>query len=334
MRPELQPPLVSVCIQTYQHAPFIRECLESVIDQVTNFPFEIIIGEDDSTDGTREFCLDFAGKYPDRVRLFLRSENDKIYIDGEKTGRYNFIENLKAARGKYIATLDGDDFWLDSDKLQKQADFMESHENCALSFHSTTEWQLHRESPERTNRVVVFKKFFSIEELMDVTGRLTLHTSNVMFRRNAIHFIPSWFYEVPFLDVALFAYTGSQGEVGYVPGLRSVYRIHKKGMWLSRPEPLNYIKQWKLFTVMSRNFEGELKEVLLMRRKKVCIDLIRFYRRHAWYNYKWFREELSLHEFPGDAELDFLLAQPPGLGDYFFNVGSYSKSLFRRLIKK
>ena len=80
-------PVISVCVQTYQHKNYIRQCLDSVLSQKTNFPFEIILGEDDSTDGTREICLEYAAKHPDLIRLFLRSEKDKIYIDGRKTGR-------------------------------------------------------------------------------------------------------------------------------------------------------------------------------------------------------------------------------------------------------
>ena len=115
-------PLVSVCIQTYQHAPYIRECIDSVLMQETNFPFEIILGEDDSTDGTREICIEYHNRHPDIIRLFLRSEKDKIYINDEKTGRFNYIQNLKEAKGRYIALLDGDDYWISKNKLQQQAD--------------------------------------------------------------------------------------------------------------------------------------------------------------------------------------------------------------------
>ena len=117
--------VVSVCIQTYQHARYIRECLDSVLMQKVDFPWEIIIGEDDSTDGTREVCIEYAEKYPNLIRLFLRSRKDVIYVNDKPTGRHNMIENIKAARGKYIALLEGDDFWLNEYKLQKQIDFLD-----------------------------------------------------------------------------------------------------------------------------------------------------------------------------------------------------------------
>src|SRR5689334_382568 len=89
-------PLVSAIVLTYQHAPYISQCLESILMQQTNFPFEIIVGEDESSDGTREICEKFAENYPDKIRLFLRSRKDVIYYNGSPTGRYNFLENLKA----------------------------------------------------------------------------------------------------------------------------------------------------------------------------------------------------------------------------------------------
>ena len=127
-------PLVSVCIQTYQHVHYIEQCLQSVLYQQTSFPFEIILGEDDSTDGTRDICIRYKDKFPNVVNLFLREEKNKIWIEGEKTGRYNFISNLQAAKGKYIALLDGDDYWIDHLKLQKQVDFLESNPGYTLCF--------------------------------------------------------------------------------------------------------------------------------------------------------------------------------------------------------
>src|SRR5690606_24131225 len=101
----------------------------------TTFPFEIILGEDESNDGTREICKQYAAQYPDKIKLFLRSRKDVIYINGNPTGRFNFIENLKACSGKYIALCEGDDYWTDPLKLQKQVDFLENNSDFALCFH-------------------------------------------------------------------------------------------------------------------------------------------------------------------------------------------------------
>jgi glycosyltransferase involved in cell wall biosynthesis len=129
-------PMVSVCIQTYQHVNYIKECLDGVIMQKTNFPVEILLGEDASTDGTREICIKYAEKHPDKIRLFLHHRENNIKINGSPTGRFNFSYNLYSARGKYIALCEGDDYWTDPRKLQKQVDFLEENTEFVLCYHS------------------------------------------------------------------------------------------------------------------------------------------------------------------------------------------------------
>src|SRR6478735_1262142 len=84
-------PLVSVCVQTYQHVNYIKECLDGILMQQTDFPFEVLLGEDQSTDGTREICIEYAQKYPDKIRLFLHHRENNIKINGRQTGKFNFL---------------------------------------------------------------------------------------------------------------------------------------------------------------------------------------------------------------------------------------------------
>ncbi len=126
------PPKVSICLITYNHAPYIRECLDSILMQETGFPYEICMGEDGSTDGTREICLEYAEKHPDCIRLFLRSRSEPERADYMSQGVYNHIQTLKMCRGKYLAFCDGDDAWTDPHKLQKQFDIMEANPGVSL----------------------------------------------------------------------------------------------------------------------------------------------------------------------------------------------------------
>ena len=126
--------LVSICVQTYQQVDFIRECIDSILMQQTKFTFEILLGEDDSNDGTREICLEYAKKHQDKIRLFLHSRENNITINGKPTGRFNFMYNLSKARGKYIAFCEGDDYWIDKLKLQKQVDFLSSNRDHSMVF--------------------------------------------------------------------------------------------------------------------------------------------------------------------------------------------------------
>lgn len=133
-------PRVSVCLITYNHAPYIRECIESLLDQQTAFSYEICIGEDESSDGTREICVEYAEKYPDKIRLILRSQSEPVRCSFRSQGVYNYIETSKACRGKYVAQCDGDDVWLDPLKLQKQYDTMESDPSISMVFSDFEIW--------------------------------------------------------------------------------------------------------------------------------------------------------------------------------------------------
>lgn len=125
-------PVVSIGLITYNHAEYIRPCLDSLLAQETNFPFEIVLGEDYSKDSTRAICIDYADRHPDRIRLILRSQDDPGREEFLSQGVYNYIETSKACRGRYLALCDGDDLWLDSQKLQKQFDIMEANPEVSL----------------------------------------------------------------------------------------------------------------------------------------------------------------------------------------------------------
>lgn len=113
--------LVSVHMVTYQHVNFIHQAIDSILMQKTNFKYEIVIGDDFSTDGTREILKEYKRKYPDKIKLLLNKKN----IGGLKNG----INVKKNCVGKYIAFLEGDDYWTDENKLQSQVDFLENNED-------------------------------------------------------------------------------------------------------------------------------------------------------------------------------------------------------------
>jgi glycosyltransferase involved in cell wall biosynthesis len=123
----LKNPKVSVCVITYNQEKYIRQCLQSLVDQVTDFDYEIIVGEDCSTDSTRSIVEEFASKYPELIRPIYQTEN----IGG---GTHNFISVHAAARGKYIAHLDGDDYSFPS-RLQMQAQILDEEPECNIVFH-------------------------------------------------------------------------------------------------------------------------------------------------------------------------------------------------------
>ena len=122
MHPDV-PLKVTVLVMTYNHAGFIAQALDSVLTQRTGFHYEILISEDRSTDGTRETVISYAEKHPGRIRLLLSERNlhsNTVVSRG-----------IRVARGEYVALLDGDDYWVSPDKLQKQVDFLDAHPEIA-----------------------------------------------------------------------------------------------------------------------------------------------------------------------------------------------------------
>ena len=126
-----QHPVVSVCMITYNHEPYIRQAIEGVLMQKTDFEFELVIGEDASTDKTREICFEYQKKYPDKIRVLWWHEN--LYRNPHPAGG-NGARNRARCRGEFIALCEGDDYWIDPLKLQKQVDVMRQHPEVSLCF--------------------------------------------------------------------------------------------------------------------------------------------------------------------------------------------------------
>lgn len=129
---ETNKPLVSICCITYNHAPFIRKAIEGFLMQKTNFPIEILIHDDCSTDGTTEIVREYAEMYPDVIKPLYETENQYPKVGTAGIDMFNYGR----AQGKYIAYCEGDDYWTDPLKLQKQVDWMEANPEYSVCFHT------------------------------------------------------------------------------------------------------------------------------------------------------------------------------------------------------
>ena len=134
VREAVPTPVVSVHLLTYNHADYIREAIESVLMQEVDFPMEIVLGDDDSSDGTREICIEYAEQYPDLIRLQLHHRDNNIHLHGRPTHLFQYWYNTLSARGRYIAVLSGDDYWTDKTKLKKQYRSLHVSENFLCLF--------------------------------------------------------------------------------------------------------------------------------------------------------------------------------------------------------
>lgn len=226
-------PVVSVLVLTYNHAPYIRECLDSVLLQKTDFPFEICIGEDGSEDGTREICREYAERYPAMIKLVLHSRSAPGRAEYAAQGNYNYVETLKQCRGKYIADLDGDDFWKDTRKLQKQYEILESDPSVML-VHSDYDI-VDRNSNMRMQGCYAMLdcphvvKESARDFLSDVlTNAYPIRTCTVVMRasaiREALAVCGEDLKQVPMADVPMWCEVLRLGKVAYQPESTAAYR--------------------------------------------------------------------------------------------------------------
>jgi glycosyltransferase involved in cell wall biosynthesis len=230
---QLKDPLVSVKMITYNHAPFIAQAIEGVLQQKTNFPFELVIGEDCSTDGTREIVLEYQKKHPDIIRVITSDRNVGM--------KKNSYRTTKACRGKYLAFCEGDDYWHHPDKLQKQADYLESHPECGLVYSSYDVY--HVESRKRIKDFIQYRKR-EIPEKSDICdiigGKSGILTCTVIARRilceQIIESDPYIHQSHHFLmgDTQLWAEIATMATVHFIPESLATYNITEESATRSK----------------------------------------------------------------------------------------------------
>jgi glycosyltransferase involved in cell wall biosynthesis len=236
-------PLISCLIITYQHANYIKECLESVLIQQTDFPFEIIIVEDESSDETRTICVEYAKKYPDRIRLFLNSRKNNISINGYPTGRFNMIYGVAMCRGKYIAFCEGDDYWTHPYKLQMQADILNQYKDI-IACHHWHKYLINGAINNASTDGYYPYRIASVKEIFE--NKLRVKSRTIMFRNiTDNNFFPDWFYKVAFGDVPLSMLLGQHGKFYFIDKPMAIYRITNKGVSTAGKSKMN-THEWKI----------------------------------------------------------------------------------------
>ena len=213
-------PLLSVCLITYNHVNFIKQAIDGVLMQKVGFAWELIIADDFSTDGTREIVLEYKDKYPDLIKLILQEKN--------VGAAQNFIDLITAPKSKYIAYFEGDDYWTDALKLQKQVDFLEANPDFAICFHNVA--IINEDNPERNrlNNDDLTPEISTLDNLLE--GNNYIATCSAVIKTNLIQNLPDWFTSLPFGDYALYLIAARHGKIKYINNVMSVYRIHPGGI--------------------------------------------------------------------------------------------------------
>jgi len=228
-----QVPSVSVVLLTYKHEEYIEESIKSILNQKVEFPVEILIAVDPSEDRTHEICLDYESKYPGKITVLLNDPSNFLIVRGRRVGRYNFLNALYKAKNKYIAICDGDDYWTNSEKLQRQVDILEKYPDCIACHH----WQnyaypneggTYRVEPAPTENQGYCKE--EVATVKDVFANNIRLKSRTILYRNLYKPLPNWFNEVAFGDVALSMILGQLGNFRFIDEPMAVYRQTGKGV--------------------------------------------------------------------------------------------------------
>ncbi|WP_439883031.1 glycosyltransferase [Pontibacter sp. MBLB2868] len=224
-------PLVSVCMLTYNHERFIAQAIESVIAQKVDFTIELVIGEDSSTDKTRELCEKYALLYPEIVKLLPKAAHN---LGSQK----NFIYTFSNCTGKYVAMLEGDDFWSDPLKLQKQVNYLENNPDFVLSFHDIT--VINETGEETDDKRLPHEKKRDYDKNELLLGHY-LPTPTTVFRNFAFDDYKQYFEKTINGDTILQAILTQMGKVKFIDSIQgSVIRVHSGGVWSSR----GYLERW------------------------------------------------------------------------------------------
>lgn len=236
---------VSVVVMTFNHARFIRQALDSVLAQRGARRYEVLISEDCSTDGTREIVVDYQRRYPDRIRLLLSEHNL----------RSNAVvrRGIEAARGAYVAFLDGDDYWTDPDKLEKQVEFLRAHPQCSMCFHNARVVDEEGTREARNWTPANQPRFTGFEDIW--MGNF-IPMCSAMFRRTALERIPAWYESLfPITDWPLHILSARHGAIGYLDEVMGVYRQHGGGLYSAQSEAQKQEQTLAFYRTMNANFD-------------------------------------------------------------------------------
>lgn len=285
-------PLVSICCLAYNHEPYIRDCLDGFVMQKTDFPFEVLIHDDASTDKTAEVIREYESKYPQIIKPVYQTENK--YSKGVKV---NSVYNFARAKGKYIALCEGDDYWTDPLKLQKQIDFLEANPDHSMCFHNAMlKWEDGREGLSMSN---LEDRDYSGEELYE---NFIVPTASCMVRKEVfesdLYKIASKNPNFCFGDIVIWLTAADYGKIKAMSDCMSVYRKHVGGVVYSfTPDKtkqmcIHNIEIPKVFGTRYRK-ESKLFVVSLCCRSSVAL-LRRGFHSEDW---MWFLK-FSLRNFP------------------------------------
>lgn len=273
MSTQMKPKLSVLCI-TYNHEPFIRQCLDGFVMQKTNFPFQVLIHDDASTDGTADIIREYAKKYPDIIKPVLQKQNQ--FSRGINVDK---AFNWPRINGEYVALCEGDDYWTDPNKLQKQVDFLDAHPDYSVCFHPVRVVWADKSHPDSIFPTPKYRFNKTTLELSDLLKHNFIQTNSVVYRwalagRESDYpdgILPGdWFMHLMH---------AATGKIGFLPDVMAVYRRHAGGIWWDYGRTDNWFlkcatKNMKFYAEQERMFGvNRTPEMTNLMRRTIAVFL-------------------------------------------------------------
>jgi len=262
------PTLSIVCI-TYNHENYISVALDSFLNQITSFPVEILVHDDASLDNTQNIILDYKRKYPHILKPILQKNNQF-----SKTGFEFSLNELNRAKGKYIALCEGDDYWIDNYKLQKQVDFLESNLNFSFTFHKVL---IKNELNSSVKEYSVPSK--NVLNFYDLAKKHVIPTCSVVLRNSFLpRPFPDWYSKSKMGDIPLELLLADKGPVYFFPTAMGVYRKNINSLTESKIQKKQSRKAYiYIFRNLNSFFKYKYAHVFIFKIIKIYFGYIKDY---------------------------------------------------------
>lgn len=243
---------VSICMITYGHQNYIEKAIHSILNQKTNFDIELIVANDNSPDSTSKIVKNIISSHPNGNKIVFIDNPSNIGI------MPNFAQALKRCEGKYVALCEGDDYWIDENKLQKQVDFLENNNDYVICYHKVKmekegeiiDDTITIDTPEKTT-------------IYDLAKGNFMHTCSVVYRNHLFTDFPDYFYSSPIGDYFLHLLNARFGNIHYIDQTMAIYRVHNTSYWSSK-EQIEREQIWVDFIQnIKGNFDSKVQKLLV-----------------------------------------------------------------------
>jgi glycosyltransferase involved in cell wall biosynthesis len=244
---------VSVIILTYNHEKFIKKAIETVLNQKTNFEFELIIADDNSTDATQDIILRTIAEYSQNSNIKYIRNTQNLGVMRSWINVHNILN------GEYFAICEGDDYWTDELKLQKQIDFLDKNPIFSVCFHNV---KVEFIDIPQTNYFLndnISKDVFTIDDLIGEREIWFMATASLVFRTNSLKNVPDWVLKSKSGDIPIIILAALHGSIKYLPDVMAVYQRHTGGMSMTDHENDTTFLKNRIFMYRKINKETHFK---------------------------------------------------------------------------